>query len=112
MARSLVDQAIQVAQALRQRSADKLTGDIPQEQRDTLRPRNRLLGALSDRMRGARKCIRYVFRDYPEIARQGASDYLRTRQRARRSKPTSDAPASGITSPEPTGAAEEGAVNA
>ena len=98
---SLVDQAVQVARALRQRSADKLTGAIPQEQRDTMRLRNRLIGALLERMRAGKKSIRYVFRDYPEIASKAGSDYLRSKQRARR-KSASDAPSSGITGTEPT----------
>lgn len=79
-----ITQAFQVAQALRQRSADRLTGQIPQEQQDTLRLRNRLLGALMDRMRNARRAIRYVFRDYPEIATKSGSDYSRSRRRALR----------------------------
>lgn len=91
-----IDQAIQIAQALRQRSADKLTGAIPQEQQDTLRLRNRLLGALTERMRGARKCIRYVFRDYPEIAQMAGSDYLRSKQRARRKMNTEDSGSDAI----------------
>lgn len=88
----LVDQANQVARALRQRSADKLTGQVPQEQKDILRLRNRLLGALMDRMRDARRSIRYVFRKYPEITKQAGSDYSRSRQRAHRKKSGSGAP--------------------
>lgn len=79
-----IAQAFQVAQALRQRSADRLTGQIPQEQQDTLRLRNRLLGALMDRMRNSRRAIRYVFRDYPEILTKAGSDYSRSRRREQR----------------------------
>ncbi len=99
----LFDEALQVANALRQRSADRLAGNLVSEQREVLGLRNRLLGALNDRMRQGRRAFRFVFRDYPEIAAKAGSDYERERRRARRQKVQSEVPSSGVTSSaEPT----------
>src|SRR5690606_76929 len=51
---SLISEALQVAQALRQRSADRLTGKVAQEQREVMKQRNRLIGALTERLTNAR----------------------------------------------------------
>lgn len=98
---SVVDEALRVAQALRQRSADRLTGQVAQEQRDMMRLRNRLVAALSARMSEARRTIRFVFREYPDIVRKAGSEYSRNRKRRARNAP-SEAPASGITGTEST----------
>lgn len=79
-----IDEALNVAQAMRKRSADRLTGKVAQQQKDTIRLRNRLIGALVDRMRDTRKAVRYVFREYPEIVKKCGSDYKRHQQRLRR----------------------------
>jgi hypothetical protein len=83
----LIDRAIRVAQGLRQRSADALMGKTEREQRELLALRNRLLTAISDRLREARRVIRYVFRDHPDIVRKATSEYSRgkrKKQNARR----------------------------
>lgn len=98
---SLVHKALQVAQALRQRSAEKLTGQTAQDQRDMMRLRNRLIEALHLRMLEVRRSIRFVFRDYPEIAAKAGSEYARSKQRRARRR-TSEAPTSGITGTEDT----------
>ena len=96
-AADLPAQARGSAQALRQRSADKLTGEAATQASSAMRLRNRLVGALSTRMRTARKSIRFVFRDYPEIVRAAASSYSRERQRRYRNQAKSEAPTSGVT---------------
>jgi hypothetical protein len=75
---------------------------------------NRLVGALSTRVRTARKSIRFVFRDYPEIVRSAASSYSRERQRRYRNQAKSEAPTSGVTGEVPLeggGGSEVVAVN-
>lgn len=95
---SLIPEALQVAQALRQRSADRLTGQLAQDQRDMMRLRNRLLAALTQRMSAVRRAMRFVFRDSPETARKAGSEYLRSRKQ--RSRSPSDLSSSEITDTE------------
>lgn len=96
-AAELPAQARGYAQALRQRSADRLTGEAATQAQSAMRLRNRLIGALSSRMRNARKAIRFVFRKHPEIVRASASSYSRDRKRRYRNQAKSEAPVSGVT---------------
>jgi hypothetical protein len=73
-----------VARAVRQRSADKLAGQAVDEQRALMALRNRLVSALVRKMKDARRAFRFVFRDYPELARRSSSEYLRTQRRRHR----------------------------
>ena len=77
-----------LAQALRQRSADQLSGQNATAVQSAMRMRNRLIGALVDRMRTARKAIRFVFRKHPEIVRASTSSYERNRRRNHRRRTT------------------------
>jgi len=83
----IIEQAVSTAQGLRQRSADALTGNVAREQRELLALRNRLLTAIADRLREARRVIRYVYRDHPDIVRKATSDYSRSKPRAKRENP-------------------------
>src|SRR5690606_3106913 len=84
---AILDEILNVARALRQRSADRLTGKLAEEQRDLMQLRNRMVGLLSRKMRNARRAFRYVFRDHPEIAKKSGSEYLRLqRQKHRRTQ--------------------------
>jgi hypothetical protein len=78
---SNIIEARAMAVALRQRSAERLTGDTAQRQRELLGLRNRVVSALTTRMLNARRAIRFVFRDYPAIVRQAGSEYARRRKR-------------------------------
>lgn len=93
----ILEQALSAAQGLRQRSADALVGRTAREQRELLALRNRLLTAIADRLREARRVIRYVFRDYPDIVRKATSDYARSKSRSRKENGTTP-----ITPTEPT----------
>lgn len=83
---NLIPEALEVARALRQRSADRLTGKVAQEQRDLMKLRNRLVGALNERMSRARRTVRFVFRHEPETIRKVSSEYFRNMKRKSRSK--------------------------
>jgi hypothetical protein len=82
----VIDEAIQLAYDLRQRSADRKGGEFAQEQRDILALRNRLISALYRRMTAARRAIRFVFRDYPDVVEKASSDYLRNNKRRSRER--------------------------
>ncbi len=89
---AIVDQAVSIAQGLRQRSADALTGQKAREQKELLALRNRLLTGIAYRMRETRRVIRYVFRDHPEIVQKATSDYSRdAKRRAKRKGAQKDA---------------------
>jgi len=77
---SIIDEALQVARDLRERNVSRKTGELASEQREALALRNRLLGAMMDRVGAARRAIRYVFRDDPVVLKQAGSDYERTRR--------------------------------
>ena len=97
----VVSEAMNLSQALRQRSADRLAGNLAVEQREMMDLRNRLISGLMKRMGDARRAIRFVFRTEPEIVLQAGSAYLRDQKRKYR-KTQSDAPKSGITGTEDT----------
>lgn len=98
----LIPEALEVARDLRQRSADRLAGKIAQEQRDLMKLRNRLIGALNERVSRARRTVRFVFRSEPEIIRKVSSEYSRNMKRKARSKSSSDISTSSITGTEDT----------
>jgi hypothetical protein len=77
----LIEEARAVAQDIRQRSATRLAGQTVEEQRQVLALRNRLITALYERIRSARRAFRYVFRGYPQILRKTQSEYERVRRR-------------------------------
>jgi hypothetical protein len=78
---------------LRERSAQKLLGLPPGEQRAALDVRNRLAVPLNDRMTKVRTVARFVFRDQPELARKVTSAYERHRRPAsRRGRGTTESP--------------------
>lgn len=80
----LVDEAIAVAQGLRQRSADALSGNTARQQRELLSLRNRFLTAIADRLKESRRVIRYVFRDHPDLVKRATSSYARSSKRRAR----------------------------
>lgn len=80
----LVDKAIAVAQGLRQRSADALSGNTARQQRELLSLRNRFLTAIAERLKESRRVIRYVFRDHPDLVKKATSRYARTSKRRAR----------------------------
>lgn len=80
----LVDKAIAVAQGLRQRSADALSGNTARQQRELLSLRNRFLTAIAERVKESRRVIRYVFRDHPDLVKKATSRYARTSKRRAR----------------------------
>jgi hypothetical protein len=95
----LIDRATQLSFDLRQRSGERMNGNFAQEQKDMMRLRNRMVSALYKRVHAARRTIRFVFRDYPDIVRKASSDYLRSVKRNSRGR-TSDV--SAITGTEDT----------
>lgn len=99
----LLDEAVQVAAELRQRLADRVSGESETKRKQLMSLRNRLITGLTDRMRAARRAVRYVFRDYPQITRKVASEYDRERRRrtARKNK-ISENPVSGVTNEDVT----------
>lgn len=90
---ALLDEAVQVAAALRQHMADRISGDTATKQKELLSLRNRLITGLTSRLRNARRAVRYVFRDYPDIARKVGSEYERNRRARQRQN---RAPTSGV----------------
>lgn len=71
---ALLDEAIAVAQRLRAQSAMELSGAAADPQRTALSLRNRLLKLLVDRMKVARRAVRFVFRHHPEVVGLASSD--------------------------------------
>jgi hypothetical protein len=78
---AIVEEAVHTAQGLRQRSADALAGNTAREQQRLLALRNRLLAAITERLRESRRVIRYVFRDCPELVQKATSNYTRDSKR-------------------------------
>jgi hypothetical protein len=81
---TLIEEARNVAVALREQSASALTRTNPDAQRRILGLRNRLLTLLLDRVRRTRRTAQYVFRDHPEVIRKFSSAYERRQRSARR----------------------------
>lgn len=89
-----IEEASTVADELRQQSAIRHARSS--EGQRLLGLRNRLIGALYERIRTVRRAFRFVFRDHPEVVRRSVSSYER-RRRARKGE--GQAEASGMTSP-------------
>lgn len=83
---AIIDEALQVADRLRQRSADRLVGNSADDRKALMQLRNRLIGALQDKMANARRTIRFVFRGHPDIVEKAASRYFRDAKRKSRAK--------------------------
>ena len=81
---AMLDEAIAVAARLRDQSALKLSGAAIDRQRTALAERNRLITLLTERMSAARRALRFIFRNHPEIARLASSAYERNRRAASR----------------------------
>lgn len=90
---ALLDEAIAVAQRLRAQSAMELSGAAADPQRTALSLRNRLLTLLVDRMNGARRAVRFVFRHHPEVVGLASSEYQRRRRAASRAAQETEAEA-------------------
>jgi hypothetical protein len=89
----LIDEARSLSVKLRERSAQKLIGLPPGEQRAALELRNRLAVLLNDRMTKVRTVARFVFREKPDLVRKVTSAYERQRRAAsRRSRDTPESP--------------------
>ncbi len=73
----IIDHSLQIARDLRERSIGHKTGSLVSDQREAIALRNRLLGAMMERVSSARRAIRYVFRDEPELLKEAGSDYQR-----------------------------------
>jgi hypothetical protein len=81
---SLIDEARALAKKLRERSAQKIVGVPPGEQRQALELRNRIATLLHDRMNRVRAVARFVFRNQPDLVRRVTSSYQRDRRAAAR----------------------------
>jgi hypothetical protein len=90
---AILDECMQIGADLRQRSANKLSGVEVQEQRTERRRRDRLVGALMQRLQTGRRCFRFVFRDHPDVAAKAGSSYERDRRRNRRHRKEQEAAA-------------------
>jgi hypothetical protein len=77
----LIDEADRLAKLLRERPATPMPAE---NTRRALDLRNRLATLLTDRMSLARSAARFVFRNYPEIAREAGSAYVRRKRAAAR----------------------------
>lgn len=88
----LIDEAFAVAKALRERSAERVVVAPPDEQRQALGLRNRLMGMLYERIQNVRTAARFVFRNDPATVRKVTSSYQRERvSRARKGKSAPEA---------------------
>jgi hypothetical protein len=84
----IINEALEVADALRRRSADRLVGaDAMRE--EMMKLRNRLIAALQDRMNNVRRTIRFIFRKQPDIVEKAGSRYFRDAKRRSRVKSSS-----------------------
>jgi hypothetical protein len=96
---TLIEEARQLAEALRQQSAAALIRTTPDAQRQALSLRNRLLMLLLERVKRVRRTAAYVFRNHPEIVRKFTSAYERRRRTAQKKAsvetPETDAGANG-----------------
>jgi hypothetical protein len=85
---AMVEEAPQLAEQLRQHSANKLSGNEVQRRRAAFDLRNRIASLLYERMNRVRAAARFVFREHPEIVRKATSAFQRKRRaelrRARR----------------------------
>lgn len=81
---SMIDEALVVANRLREQSALKLSSEQLDRQKRTLSLRNRLVTLLIERMRIVRRAARFVFRNHPEVARLASSAYKRRKRVQRR----------------------------
>ncbi len=81
---ALIEEARELAAALRQQSATSLTRTTPDAQRQALSLRNRLLMLLIERVRRVRRAAAYVFRNHPDVLRKFTSAYERRRRTAQR----------------------------
>ena len=79
---ALVDEARALAKQLRERSAQKIVGVPPGEQRAALELRNRVATLLHERMNRVRAAARFVFRHDPDLVRRVTSAYQRQRRSA------------------------------
>ena len=79
---ALIEEARALAKKLRERSAQKLVGVPPGEQRAALELRNRVATLLHDRMNRVRAAARFVFRHDPDLVRRVTSAYQRQRRNA------------------------------
>ncbi len=80
----IIDEALIVAQRLREQSAVRVTQDAVDKSRQALDQRNRFASLLIERMRTARQTAHQVFRNHPEIAREASSSYEHGRPARRR----------------------------
>ena len=80
---AMIDEALVVANRLREQSALKLSSEQQDRQKRALSLRNRLVTLLTERMSKVRRAARFVFRNHPDVARLANSGYWR-RNRARR----------------------------
>jgi hypothetical protein len=78
----MIDEALVVAQRLREQSAIKASGVQAAEQQASLALRNGLVTLLEERVNRVRRAARFVFRNHPTVSVQFGSNYER-RQRAR-----------------------------
>jgi hypothetical protein len=94
---ALLEEARELAAALRQQSAAALIRTTPDAQRQALSLRNRLLLLLLERVKRVRRAAAYVFRNHPEIVRKFTSAYERRQRSVRRKAKSEEAevPANG-----------------
>src|SRR5690606_11873955 len=66
---AMLDEALVVANRLREQSGLKLSSDEREQQRVELDLRNRLITLLDVRMKRARRAARFIFRNHSDTAR-------------------------------------------
>lgn len=86
----MLDEALVLAGALRMRSGEALIGETPSGMRQLLLDRNRLVALLQERTGRVRRAARYVFRAFPDVAKQFSSAYERNRRRDQRRRKTTE----------------------
>lgn len=97
---ALIDEALQVAEQLRERSAGPETPERPAAA-EALELRNRLGHMLIERVQRVRAAARFVFRAHPALVKEVTSRYARV-QRAAQRKQQADAANQEPQTPEPT----------
>lgn len=91
--RARIEEASAVADELRERSAIRNARSSEGEQ--LLGLRNRLIGALYERIRTVRRAFRFVFRNHPEVLRRSVSSHERRRRRGQKKEQQAEAVATG-----------------
>ena len=99
---AMLDEALEVANRLREQSAIELSSTAQDRQKQLLSLRNRYITLLTEKMNTARRAARFVFRNHPEVARLFSSSYERKRRARSRARQTEEATAAMQANAQPT----------